>query len=426
MSNGTRELPDNVLDDPARLLDTDRTAIREHIENTAPRPHPGRDVFQQAEAIFGGAQVSRAEFAAWLHFAATMLGHETYARQIAAAEPGMPWRTVWAWWRPVGHYLAHPNLTHLKPLRLQPHNGRQLLRVQAAWENTWLDLETGTQTPAPPQEDCRPLPTPPHGTPRLDDLELYAPESWTHATPLTAPDGRTRHLIADTCGLALLETDPDILRHWPRDFLDHASAEHGTPGQTPTHPAPTGPLTAQRIDEAFAPVDVIRIPEPQLPTTLEHPAARRHLRDIGLPARWACGWTTFTPCPAEDMTPQDTAATPAAAALPDGTDPSELLLLGTTPHGTLHLHRRDGTVHLIHAAECTRLSPDLDHFTRLLEGVRRYMDACWHPRPDEDPKNDFLAEMDALAPGTVNPHTPSGTMWQYFIAGITDLDEDGF
>ncbi|MFF3829344.1 SUKH-4 family immunity protein [Streptomyces sp. NPDC002458] len=425
MSNGTSELPDNVLDDPARLLDTDRTAIRAHIENTAPGPHPGRDVFQQAEAIFGGTEVSRAEFAAWLHFAATMLGHETYARQIAAAEPGMPWRTVWAWWRPVGHYIAHPNLTHLKPLGLQPHNGRQLLRVRAAWENTWLDLETGERTPAPPHEDGRPLPTPPDGTPRLDDLELHAPESWTHATPLTAPDGRTRYLIADTCGLALLETDPDILRDWPRDFLDHDSAEHGTPGQIPAHPAPTGPLTAQRIDDAFAPVDVIRIPEPELPTTLEHPAARRHLRDIGLPARWACGWTTFTPCPAKDMTPQDAAATPAAA-LPDGTDPADLLLLGTTPHGTLHLHRRDGSVHLVHAAERIRLSPDLDHFTRLLEGVRRYMDACWHPRPDEDPKNDFLTEMDALAPGTLNSQRPSGARWEYFIAGITDLDEDGF
>ncbi|MGW1313967.1 hypothetical protein [Streptomyces sp. NPDC002426] len=172
MSNGTSGPPDNVLDDPARLLDTDRTAIRAHIENTAPGPHPGRDVFQQAEAIFGGTEVSRAEFAAWLHFAATMLGHKTYARQIAAAEPGMPWRTVWAWWRPVGHYIAHPNLTHLKPLGLQPHNGRQLLRVKAAWENTWLDLETGERTPAPPHEDGRPLPTPPDGTPRLDDLEL--------------------------------------------------------------------------------------------------------------------------------------------------------------------------------------------------------------------------------------------------------------
>ncbi|MFE6936131.1 SUKH-4 family immunity protein [Streptomyces sp. NPDC057699] len=425
MSNGTSGLPDNVLDDPARLLDTDRTAIRAHIENTAPGPHPGRDVFQQAEAIFGGTEVSRAEFSAWLHFAATMLGHETYARQIAAAEPGMPWRTVWAWWRPVGHYIAHPNLTHLKPLGLQPHNGRQLLRVKAAWENTWLDLETGERTPAPPHEDCRPLPTPSDGTPRLDDLELYAPESWTHATPLTAPDGRTRYLIADTCGLALLETDPDVLRDWPRDFLDHDSAEHGTPGLIPTHPAPTGPLTAQRIDDAFAPVDVIRIPEPELPTTLEHPAARRHLRDIGLPARWACGWTTFTPCPAKDMTPQDAAATPSAA-LPDGTDPADLLPLGTTPHGTLHLHRRDGSVHLVHAAERIRLSPDLDHFTRLLEGVRRYMDACWHPRPDEDPKNDFLTEMDALAPGTLNSQRPSGAQWEYFIAGITELDEDGF
>ncbi|MFE4218056.1 SUKH-4 family immunity protein [Streptomyces sp. NPDC056844] len=187
----------------------------------------------------------------------------------------------------------------------------------------------------------------------------------------------------------------------------------------------TGPSTGG-LPAPPHPVDVIRIPGPELPTTLEHPASRRHLRDVGLPARWACGSMTFTPCPAEDTTPQDPATT-AGATLPDGTDPTDLLALGTSRHGTLHLHRCDGSVHLVHAAECIRLSPDLDHFTRLLEGVRRSMDACRHPRPDEDPKNDYLAEMDALAPpGTVNSHSPGATLWQYFIAGITDLDEDGF
>ncbi|MGW1378622.1 SUKH-4 family immunity protein [Streptomyces sp. NPDC002446] len=429
MSNGVTTEPagpaDGVLDDPARLLAAERAEVRAYIDASDGLRSVGREVFQQAEAVFGGAEVPRAEFASWLHFAARALGHEAYAERIAAAEPGMPWRTVWAWWRPVGKYVAHPNLTYLNTLGLQTHNGRELLRVRAAWEDTWLDLQTGAQVPGPPEEAVVDLRSPNEAKdarPRLYDWELCAPEAWAGARALVGEDGHTRHLVSDTCGLALLETDPAVLASWPRGGMDHESAEEGTPGRIPSFPAPTGPLTAERLDEAFAPVAVVRVPEHELPAALEHPASRAHLRDIGLPSWWACAWTTFEPCPAGKMTPPDE----DAAALPEGLAATDLLTLGSSEHGELYLHRREGSVHIVEDGdELIRLSPDLDHFTRVLEGVRRYMDACWHG-PEETPHDDFLAEMDALAPGTVDPSGPSGRVWQYFVAGITELNEDGF
>lgn len=428
MDNGVREQADGVLDDPARLLTAERTAVRAHIDASKGLRSVGREVFQQAEAVFGGAEVPRAEFASWLHFAAKALGHEAYAERIAAAEPAMPWRTVWAWWRPVGKYVAHPNLTYLKPLGLQTHHGRELLRVRAAWENTWLDLETGAQIPGPPAEATVPLRSrrAAEGGPSLDDRELSAPESWADAEVLAGADGRTRYLVSDTHGLALLETDVTVLRDWPDGWIDHESSEEGTPGQAPSFPAPTGPLSAERLDEAFAPVDVVRVPGHELPPTLEHPASRAHLRDIGLPARWACAWTTFEPCPAGKMTPPGKGALDGVV-LPDGLAADDLLTLGSSQHGELYLHRREGGVHIVaEGHDLVRLSPDLDHFTRVLEGVRRHMDACWHPYPDEAGPGAFLEEMDALAPGTVDSDGPCGKMWKYFVIGITGLNEDGF
>ncbi|WP_432094918.1 SUKH-4 family immunity protein [Streptomyces sp. bgisy100] len=416
---------DAWADAPERLLAAERAAVREHIERRPTGDHPGVEVFRQAEAIFGTAEVPRAEFAAWLHFAAAMLGHEAYAERIAAAEPGMPWRTVWAWWRPVRTYSAHPNLTYPEALGLQHHNGRELLRVKAAWEDTWLDLETGSPVPAPPEEATAPLPSRHDAVPRLNDSALYAPESWAHATPLVAPDGRTRYLVADTCGLALLDTDPDVLRDWPRGGLDHTSALEGTPGRVPSRPVPAGPLTAGRVDAAFAPVDVVRTPGHELPDALEHPGSRAHLRDVGLPSWWACAWTTFEPCPAAEMTPPGEAEL-TGVALPAGVEAADLLLLGSSEHGELYLHRREGGVHIVTEGECVRLSPGLDHFTRVLEGVRRYMEACWHPRPGEDATEDFFAELDALAPDTLDPGSRSGEVWEYFTAGVTVLNEDGF
>ncbi|MFE0374969.1 SUKH-4 family immunity protein [Streptomyces inhibens] len=428
MSNGVTKPTDGVLDDPARLLGTERAVVRAYLDASDGLRSVGREVFQQAEAVFGGAEVPRAEFASWLHFAAKALGHDAYAEAVAAAEPGMPWRTVWAWWRPAGTYVPHPNLTYLETLGLQTHNGRELLHAKAAWENTWLDLETGVQVPGPPEEATVELRSryEAKSAPHLDDWQLSAPEAWAGARPLAGEDGRMRYLVVDTCGLALLDTDPSVLRDWPRGGIDHESSEQGTPGRIPSFPAPTGPLSAERLDAAFAPVDVVRIPEHELPATLEHPASRAHLRDIGLPAWWACAWTTFEPCPAGKMTPPGEGALDRVA-LPDGLAAADLLTLGSSEHGELYLHRHEGGVHIVSDDhDLVRLSPDLDHFTRVLEGVRRHMEACWHPYPGEGGPSAFLDEMDALAPGTVDSDGPGGVMWSYFVAGITELNEDGF
>ncbi|MEU9113161.1 SUKH-4 family immunity protein [Streptomyces sp. NPDC048483] len=426
----TDELTNDLLDDPARLLAADRAAVRAHIEGMSAAPHIGREVFQQAEAIFGGAEVSRAEFASWLQFAARVLGHDAYAEGLAAAEPGMPWRTAWAWWRPVGKHVAHPNLSQLMTFGLQTHDGRKLVRVEAAWENTWLDLETGAQVAGPTGAATTALPAPcdaQHGQ-LLHERKLFAPESWSDASPFPGEYGRTRYLVRDSYGLALLDTDPVVLRDWPRGRIDGKSSRKGTPGQVPSFPAPDGPLTAERLDEAFAPVDVVRIPEHKLPTALDHPASRAHLRDIGLPSFWACAWTTFEVYPARKMVPLAGEEELGYAELPDGLDATDLLPVGEVEHlGDLYLHRRQGSVYAIgDGSDLVQLSPDLDHFTRLLEAVRRYMSACWNSYPGEDATEGFLEEVDRLAPGVVGSGGPSGEIWEDFIAGITTLNEDGF
>lgn len=427
----------DVLEDPARLLSTERSVVRA-AEGAGGVRGVGWEVFQQAEATFGGQEVPRAELASWLHFAATVLGHDAYARRIEAAEPGMPWRAVWAWWRPVGRCVAHPNLGGNGSAELHVHEGRGIIRVTAYWENTWLDLETGRQLPAPAEGSAAPLE---RGGPRdnvdhFRDRQLFAPESWANAEPLVGEDGRTRYLVTDVHGIALLDTDPAVLRDWPRGMMNHESAEGGSPGRTPVYEDADGPLTAIRLDEAFAPVPVARIPEDELPSALAHAPSRAHLRDVGLPKWWACGWTTFQPHPADEITPLN-APDARGVQMPDGLEAADLLALGTCEHGDIYLHRRDGTVHIsasVHESDAAGaaivlLAPDLDFFTRCLEGVRRYMNASWHPYPGEGHMGEiFVMEMDGLAAPLelFDPDSPSGTIWGYFLAGITELDEEGF
>ncbi|MET9699736.1 hypothetical protein ABZY31_22825 [Streptomyces sp. NPDC006529] len=88
-----------TCDGPATLRSAGPARARELADAASPSER-GREVFAQAEAVFGSAEVTRAEFASRLHFAATVLGRRAYADQLAAAEPGLPWRTVRAWWRP--------------------------------------------------------------------------------------------------------------------------------------------------------------------------------------------------------------------------------------------------------------------------------------------------------------------------------------
>ncbi|MFG2894948.1 SUKH-4 family immunity protein [Streptomyces sp. NPDC048248] len=432
------ELAGAVLDDPARLLAAGRAEVREHIEGMTAEHHMGREVFQQAEAMFGGAEVSRAEFASWLQFAAKVLGHDTYAERIAAAETGMPWRTVWAWWRPMGRFDAHPNRLMDSGACRYVHEGRELIEVGTLGGPVWLDLETGARVPPPAQGTAQPVKGPRPGDGEADYLsvlELSVPEDWAESTPVPGGDDRMRYLVdGDAHGIALLETDPATFRDWPRGEMDHSSAEAGTPGRMPAFAAPTGPLTAERVDAAFAPFDVRRIPAEQLPGALKHPPSRRHLRDIGLPLGWVCGWESIDLLPADALTtPEDDAL--QGVRLPQGTQVADLLSLGTSEHGDLFLHRRDGTVFIAlaaqgqdgHSWEAIEIAPDLDIFTRYLEGIRRYTNACWYPYPDEEMAAEvFTAEMDALAPGFFAPETRSGEMWSYFYAGITELSEYGY
>lgn len=208
---------EGVLADPARLPTADRAALRDHLSRYGRARGVGGEVFLQAEAIFGGAEVTPAEFASWLHFAAKATGHDAYADRIAAAGPGMPWRTVWAWWRPAHWFPVHPS-----------PNG-DYFRVRRC----------------------------------------------------VAGD---RHLVESVHGTAVVETDADALRDWPRGAgLDPTSAEEPPPGPAPAVRRPTGPLTAARVDDAFGGArHVVRIAESDLPEGLTHAGSRRYLRDVGL------------------------------------------------------------------------------------------------------------------------------------------------
>ncbi|MEU2794259.1 SUKH-4 family immunity protein [Streptomyces sp. NPDC007100] len=429
---------DGLLDDPVRLLGADRAAVRAHIAAGDGTDSVGREVFQQAEALFGGQEVPRAEFASWLHFAAKVLGHDAYAEQVAAAEPEMPWRAIWAWWRPVGQCMAHPNLSGSDEVLLHVHNGREVLGVQGPWENTWLDLETGQPISAPAKDTTEPTDRSQlrdESVEYLDAWQLHAPHSWGTATPIPAEDGRTRYLVEDAHGLALLATDPAVLRDWPRGQMNHASAEDGSPGKAaPLATSAEEPLTAPRIDEAFAPYAMQRIPASDLPAALEHGPSRAHLTDIGLPTWWSCGSITFEPRPAEEMTALSHGAL-QGIRLPEGLQAVDLLALGTCESGDIYLHRREGTVHICASADdlstpddvMVELAPDLDLFTRCLEAVRRYMNACWYPYPDEpDMGQMLLMEMDDLAPDLFDPDTHSGAIWEHLFAGVTELGPHGY
>ncbi|MEU8916117.1 hypothetical protein [Streptomyces nigrescens] len=190
MSNGVRGPSDAVPDDPARWPAVDRPAVRAHLDATDGVHSVGREVFEQAEAIFGGAEVPPAEFASWLHFAATVLGHDAYAARIAAAEPAMLWRTVWAWWRPAGRCVAQPERLTEYEAACYESGGRTLLHVETAGDSgLLLDLETGIRVPAPSAADVS-RSAPPRRCggdgEALSDFRLSAPEAWAYADPLPA------------------------------------------------------------------------------------------------------------------------------------------------------------------------------------------------------------------------------------------------
>ncbi|MFI7412251.1 SUKH-4 family immunity protein [Streptomyces sp. NPDC049627] len=429
---------DAVLADPARLLTTDRAAVRDHIAAAKDTDGVGREVFLQAEAIFGGAEVTPAEFASWLHFAAKATGHEEYAEQIAKAEPGMPWRTVWAWWRPANWFMAHPSLNgDYYQVHRRLYEGRELVDVVDHRGPLWLDAETGRRVKVRDEAALSEAPLPPEvlAAPGLGDWALTAPESWEGAVAFAAEGGRTRYLVESAHGIAVLETDADVLRDWPRGRIDRTSSEAPPLGLEPVLRRPTGPLNAARVDDSFGERHVIRIPESALPEGLEHRGSRRHLRDIGLPKWWVCYWVEYETHPADAM------RSPAESdlsenGLPAGVAAADLIAFGACEYGELYLHRRDGTVHICSQLDgptkrtLVPLAPDLDVFTRILEAVYRYSNACWHPYSVEGDQEAvaqaFTDEVEELAPGLFDPEAPSGMVWSWLYAGITELGVDGF
>lgn len=434
----------DVLADPARLLMADREALRDHLAAVEHDTESvGAEVFLQAEAIFGGAEVSRAEFASWLHFAAKATGHEEYAERIAKAEPGMPWRTVWAWWRPANWFLTHPSLNgDYYQVHRRLYEGRELIEVSDHRGPLWLDAETGRRVKLRVQVlDEGPLAEAPlspavRDAPELSDWDLSAPESWEGAVAFAAEGGRTRYLVENSHGIAVLETDAEVLRDWPRgDGIDPTSSEGPPFDAEPPRRRLTGPLTVDRVDDAFGERYVVRISDSALPVGLEHPGTRRHLRDVGLPTLWQCHMAEYEARPVDAMRPPG-AGDLSEDGLPDGVTAADLIAFGTCDHGELYLHRHDGSVYIWSRLDgptdktLVALAPDLDAFTRILEAVYRYSNACWHPYPVEGGQDsvaqEFLDEMDELAPGLFDRKTSSGEVWSWLYAGITELGVDGY
>lgn len=429
---------DEVLADPARLLTADRAVLRGHLDDSDRARSVGGEVFLQAEAIFGGGHVTSDEFASWLHFAAKATGHHEYADRVAAAGPGMPWRTTWAWWRPPNWFPARPSLNgDYFQVRRCLDGERELIEVTDQRGPLWLDAATGRRVTVVDGTSLTGAPAAggPGTVPALCDLNLSLPEEWEGAEAFAADGGRTRHLVESVHGIAVVETDADTLRDWPRDAgIDPTSAEEPPPGPAPAVRRPTGPLTAARVDDAFGERHVVRIPDERLPEGLAHAGSRRFLRDIGLPTWWVCHSGQYETRPADGMRPPAREDL-AGKGLPDGVAAEDLIAFGDTEYGELYLHRHDGTVHIGsrptgHDAALVLLAPDLDVFTRVLEAVDRYRNACWHPYPVEGGQEDvtelFLAELAELAPDLSDRDTPTGTVWSWLYAGITELGVDGY
>ncbi|MFE7828357.1 SUKH-4 family immunity protein [Streptomyces nigrescens] len=96
------------------------------------------------------------------------------------------------------------------------------------------------------------------------------------------------------------------------------------PGRVPFLPPSAEPLTASRVDAAFAPAPVVRFPEEALPAGLRDSAARAFLREVGLPKQWRSYKADFVLRPEEEPAEVDESAV-AGVRLPDGTLAADLL-----------------------------------------------------------------------------------------------------
>ncbi|MEU8495634.1 SUKH-4 family immunity protein [Streptomyces lavendulae] len=385
---------------------------------------PGREVYSQAVAVLDGAEVSRAEFASWLHFAAKVLGHDAYATLVAGAEPEMPWRTVWAWWRPVGAYRAQPNLSGDAGVEVhEGPDGQVLFKLWAALAGErWLSPATGEELPAPADGEftARPFDAPVEDGPILfdpdgDDEDLHRLEAWEEPVAL----GGGRILLVEPRGLVVIERNTDARADRPAVGSDTVSPGTGEPwfaGPTPAE----APLDTARLEAAFGSGGVLRLPPAHQPPTLTHAPTRELIAGAGLPGYWAAGVASFT------------LGWTAEGARQEEPGENGLLRLGAfdlgyADRGRVFVHPDTGAVWMVRNAEGPfPFARDTETFVRLLEAVCRYMGACWSPYPGEDGTGDFLREAAALDPVTADTDTPGGRVWGHLFAAITELGVWGY
>ncbi|MFE2144478.1 SUKH-4 family immunity protein [Streptomyces sp. NPDC059456] len=425
---------------PAALLEAGAARVREWYGPQA-GGGTGREVFTQAEAVFGHADVSRAEYASWLHFAAKVLGHDAYAEQVAADEPGMPWRTVWAWWRPVGAFRAVPNLSgdasaevFDRPGGPGGPGGRSLLKVWSLWtEERWFDLATGEPCPAPAAgEFTERTQEPGEGEPVLFDPDedawaLHCPGTWEDPVPL----GAGRFLLTEARGVVVVERNAAVdASGWPTGGADSAAWEEGAGEPWFAGPAPGGaPLDAARLEAVFGADWTVRVPPALLPAELTHGPTRELIGAVGLPRHWAAGVTSFRLAWTEQGPPR----APECGETEPGV--GGLLHLGTfemghADEGEVFVHPRTGAVSMVREGEGPfPLARDTETFVRLLEAVRRFMGACWDPYPAEDGHGEFRCEVAELEPGVLesdDPEEPGAAVWEHVFASITELSVYGY
>ncbi|MGE7384834.1 SUKH-4 family immunity protein [Streptomyces sp. NPDC004126] len=408
---------ENLFASPAALLAAGPGALG---ELPATGGGAGREAFGQAVAVLDGAEVSRAEFASWLYFGARVLGHDAYAGLVAAAAPDMPWRTVWAWWRPVGAYRAQPNLSGGADVEVhEAPDGRVLLKVEALWAGKrWFDPASGEQVPAPAEgEFARRRYDAVPGTEEyvfFDDEEepvLHWPENWEEPVPL----GGGRFVFAEERGIAVVERGG--LPAGP----SAGAVGWGTDGPWFAGPVPAEvPLDAGRLAEAFGADWVLRLAPERQPAALLHSPSRQLIARAGLPRWWAVGVASFsltwTEAGAHQVEPGE-----------DGLLPLGTFDLRYGDTGLVSVHPETGAVWMVrNGGEPFLLARDVETFVRLLEAVYRFMNACWSPYPGENGKRDFVREAAALEPFSVDPATPAGDVWEHLFAGIVEIDVWGF
>ncbi|MFD8142203.1 SUKH-4 family immunity protein [Streptomyces sp. NPDC059708] len=414
----TRDALDTLFSSPAALLASGPESVR---DLPATGGGAGREAWAQAVAILGGTEAPRAEFASWLHFGATALGHEAYAGLVAAAEPDMPWRTVWAWWRPVGAYRAKPNLSGDADVQVhEAPDGRLLLRVWSQWTpEHWRDPATGERVPAPAEGEFteRPYDAPVEGPvpfdPDGEEHGLHLPDAWEEPVPL----GGGRVLFSDPRGVVVLEHNGAAAH--PAGGAEALSWGEAAPWFAGPAPAEV-PLDTARLEEAFDADGMVVLTPDQLPAALRHAPTRELAVAAGLPTWFAAGVATFTLA--------------WAGGKGGALEPDEhgLLHLGTldlayADTGRVLVHPETGAVSLVRGGEGPfPFARDTETFVRVLEAQYRFMGACWDGHPGEDGERDFLREVAALEPLTVDEDAPAADVWGHLFAAVTELSPWGF